>query len=296
MSLVGTQPVEELCGPGGNVVAEAAPCTAARGMVYLVGAGPGPADLLTVRAINRLQRADVLVYDRLIEPEVLALAPGHAQRIYVGKAAGDHAMPQQQIHAVLIEQARTGHQVVRLKGGDPQLFGRGGEEVQALQHAGISFEVVPGISAANGSAATTGIPLTHRDMAHSCSFLPGHLADERQSLDWVALARPAQTRVFYMGISRLASIARQLIAHGLPPATPAAIVYDGTRKQQQVLACGLATLVRTSTPARDSRPGLLIVGETVALSPYFNENYAEEFWDVAIRSGPGAAHIHSTRG
>lgn len=246
----------------------------ASGMVYLVGAGPGPADLLTLRAMNRLQRADVLVYDRLIEPEVLGLAPGHAQRIYVGKASGDHVMPQQQIHAVLIERARAGHQVVRLKGGDPQLFGRGGEEVQALQQAGIAFEVVPGISAANGCAATAGIPLTHRDMAHSCSFLPGHLADGQQSLDWAALARPGQTRVFYMGVARLASIAQHLVEHGLPPETPAAIVYDGTRSQQWVLACDLATLVRR-TPARESRPGLLIIGETVALSPHFNENHAD---------------------
>lgn len=244
------------------------------GMVYLVGAGPGPADLLTVRAVNRLQRAEVLVYDRLIEPEVLELAPCHAQRIYVGKAVGDHAMPQPQIHAVLIEHARAGRSVVRLKGGDPQLFGRGGEEAQALRRAGIAFEVVPGISAANGCAATAGIPLTHRAMAHSCSFLPGHLADEQQSLDWAVLARPGQTRVFYMGVARLASIARQLIDHGLPPATPAAIVYDGTRPQQQVLACGLATLVRR-VPVREARPGLLIVGETVALSPHFHENHAD---------------------
>ena len=253
------------------MVAEAVPN--ALGMVYLVGAGPGPADLLTVRAMNRLQRADVLVYDRLIEPEVMALAPSHAQRIYVGKAAGDHAMPQQQIHNVLITQARAGRSVVRLKGGDPQLFGRGGEEAQALRQAGIAFEVVPGISAANGCAATAGIPLTHRDMAHSCSFLPGHLADEQQSLDWAALARPGQTRVFYMGVARLTSIAQKLIEHGLPPETPAAIVYDGTRSQQQVLACGLATLVR-QTPARELRPGLLIIGETVALSPYFNTHHA----------------------
>lgn len=256
------------------MAAETRPGDSASGMVYLVGAGPGPADLLTLRAMNRLQRADVLVYDRLIEPDVLALAPRHAQRIYVGKAAGDHVMPQRQIHAVLIEQARAGRQVVRLKGGDPQLFGRGGEEVQALQQAGIAFEVVPGISAANGCAASAGIPLTHRDLAHSCSFLPGHLADERQSLDWAALARPGQTRVFYMGVDRLASIAQQLIGHGLPPGTPAAIVYDGTRSQQWVLACGLAALVR-KTPARDSRPGLLIIGETVALSPHFREHHAD---------------------
>ena len=248
--------------------APATPSTPRCGMVYLVGAGPGPADLLTVRALNRLQTADVLVYDRLIEPEVLALAPAQALRIYAGKASGDHVMPQAQIHAVLIEQARAGHRVVRLKGGDPQLFGRGGEEVQALQEAGIAFEVVPGISAANGCAATAGIPLTHRNMAHSCSFLPGHLADEHTTLDWAALAKPGQTRVFYMGVARLASIAQHLIEHGLPPDTPAAIVYDGARPQQWVLACGLSALVR-QVPERELRPGLLIVGDTVALSPHF---------------------------
>lgn len=244
------------------------------GMVYLVGAGPGPADLLTVRAMNRLQRADVLVYDRLIEPQVLALAPQQALRIYVGKASGDHVMPQEQIHEVLIEHARAGRHVVRLKGGDPHLFGRGGEEVQALQAAGIAFEVVPGISAANGCAATAGIPLTHRDMAHSCSFLPGHLAHEDQTLDWDALARPGQTRVFYMGVARLASIADKLVAHGMSPDTPAAIIYDGTRSQQWVLACGLATLVE-KTPAREARPGLLIIGETVALSPHYKADHAD---------------------
>lgn len=247
------------------------------GMVYLVGAGPGPVDLLTLRAVDRLRRAQVLVYDRLIEDEVLALAPEKALRIYVGKASGNHAMPQQQIHEVLIEHARAGRQVVRLKGGDPQLFGRGGEEVQALEQAGLLFEVVPGISAANGCAATAGIPLTHRGMAHGCTFLPGHLADEAQSLDWPALARPGQTRVFYMGVARLPLIARQLMAHGLSPRTPAAIVYDGTRRQQQVVARPLDTLMQLheaqhgtqSDALRVPRPGLLIVGETVALSAHF---------------------------
>lgn len=244
------------------------PAEGARGMVSLVGAGPGPADLLALRAVDRLQRAEVLVYDRLIEPEVLALAPARAQRIYAGKTAGNHAMAQEQIHAVLIEHARAGRRVVRLKGGDPHVFGRGGEEVQALQRADVAFEVVPGITAAHGCAASAGIPLTHRGLAHSCSFLPGHLADERRSLDWAALSRPAQTRVFYMGVARLEAIAQQLIGHGLPPDTPSAIVYDGARSRQRVLACGLEKLVqRAGVPG--PRPGLLIVGETVTLSPHF---------------------------
>jgi len=240
------------------------------GMVHIVGAGPGPADLLTVRALNRIQRADVVVHDRLIDAEVLALIPPQAERIYVGKASGHHVMSQKQIHAVLIEQARKGRRVVRLKGGDPHVFGRGGEEVQALQAAGLSFEVVPGVSAANGCAAAAGIPLTHRDLAHSCTFLSGHLAEGSIDFefDWAALARPRQTRVFYMGVERIATIARQLIAHGLAPDTPAAIVQDGTRAGQHVLACGLTALVARA-PAYGPRPGLLVIGETVSLSPHF---------------------------
>ena len=238
------------------------------GMVHIVGAGPGPADLLTLRALDRIRRAEVVVHDRLIDAEVLALIPPRAERIYVGKASGHHVMSQAQIHAVLIEQARKGRRVVRLKGGDPHVFGRGGEEVQALQAAGLSFEVVPGVSAANGCAAAAGIPLTHRDLAHSCTFLSGHLAEGSTDFDWAALARPRQTRVFYMGVERIATIARQLIAHGLAPDTPAAIVQDGTRAGQSVLATGLTALVARA-PAYGPRPGLLVIGETVGLSPHF---------------------------
>lgn len=237
-------------------------------MVHVVGAGPGPADLLTLRALDRIQRADVVVHDRLIAPEVLALVSGNTVRIDVGKASGHHVMPQDDIHAVLIEQARKGRRVVRLKGGDPHVFGRGGEEVQALQAAGLAFEVVPGVSAANGCAAAAGIPLTHRELAHSCTFLPGHLANDNTNLDWDALARPRQTRVFYMGVQRIGLIASQLVAHGLAPDTPAAIVQDGTRDTQHVLATGLATLVEQAPPY-GPRPALLIIGETVALSPHF---------------------------
>ena len=239
-----------------------------RGMVHIIGAGPGPADLLTLRALQRIEAAEVVVHDRLIAAEVLARVPARAQRIYVGKASGDHAMSQAAIHAVLIEQARAGRRVVRLKGGDPFVFGRGGEEVQALQEAGIAFEVVPGVTAATGCASAAGIPLTHREMAHSCVFLPGHLADDQTRLDWAALARPGQTRVFYMGVARLASIAQSLIEHGLSPETPAAIVQDGTRDGQVVLAMELHALVRNA-PAYGPRPGLLIIGETVRLSPHY---------------------------
>ncbi|MFP5463337.1 MAG: uroporphyrinogen-III C-methyltransferase [Gammaproteobacteria bacterium] len=238
------------------------------GIIHIVGAGPGPSDLLTLRALDRIQRAEVVVHDRLIAPDVLALIPTQARRVYVGKASGRHVMSQQHIHALLIEQARQGRRVVRLKGGDPFMFGRGGEEVQALQEAGLAFEVVPGITAANGCASTAGIPLTHRDLAHSCTFLPGHLAEGSTELDWHALAHPRQTRVFYMGVERVAAIARQLIAHGLAPDTPAAIVLDGTRQTQTVQATGLAALARQA-PAYGQKPGLLLIGETVALSSHY---------------------------
>lgn len=241
------------------------------GFVSIVGAGPGPADLMTLRAVERLQRAEVVVYDRLITPEVMALVPAAAQGIYVGKALGNHSVPQEQINALLVEHAHLGRRVVRLKGGDPYVFGRGGEEVQALQAAGISFEVVPGVTAASGCSAAAGIPLTHRDLAGTCVFLPGQLADDDVTHDWAALARPGQTRVFYMGVQRLAQIAHQLIKHGLAPDTPAAIVRDGSRASQTVIATGLRNLVARA-PGYGPQPGLLIIGETVQLSPDYRAN------------------------
>lgn len=240
--------------------------TSGSGFVSIVGAGPGPVDLMTMRALDRLQRAEIVVHDRLITPEVLAMIPTTALRLYVGKALGNHSVPQEKIHVLLVQHARLGKRVVRLKGGDPYVFGRGGEEVQALQAEGISFEVVPGVTSASGCAAAAGIPLTHRDLAGSCVFLPGHLADDNASHDWAALARPGQTRVFYMGVQRLVQIAHQLIAHGLAPDTPAAIVRDGTRATQTVVATGLSHLVALAPPY-GPQPGLLIIGETVQLSP-----------------------------
>ena len=238
------------------------------GQVAIVGAGPGPVDLMTLRALDRLQRAEVVVHDRLISAEILDRISPTAQRVYVGKALGHHSVPQEGIHDLLIAHARAGRRVVRLKGGDPYVFGRGGEEVQALQAEGIAFEVVPGVTAASGCSAAAGIPLTHRDFAASCVFLPGHLADDEATHDWRALARHGQTRVFYMGIQRLPHIAERLIAHGLSPDTPAAIVRDGTRPSQTVLACRLSRLVKQA-PAYGPQPGLLIIGETVQLSPHF---------------------------
>ena len=244
--------------------------TPAAGSVCIVGAGPGPADLMTLRALNRLKQAQVVVHDRLIAEDVLALIPAAARRVYVGKALGHHAVPQEEIHDLLVGHARQGLRVVRLKGGDPYVFGRGGEEVLALQAAGIAIEVVPGVTAASGCSAAAGIPLTHRQLAASCVFLPGHLADDQASHDWQALAGAGQTRVFYMGVQRLAQIAQALIAHGLPPDTPAAIVQDGARPTQSVLAHPLRRLVEIAPPY-GPRPGLLIIGETVRLSPSFEE-------------------------
>lgn len=238
------------------------------GLVSLVGAGPGAVDLLTLRALNRIQRAEVVVHDRLIGADIMALIPAGAQRIYVGKAARNHAVAQAKIEDLLIQQARLGKRVVRLKGGDPFVFGRGGEEVQALEAARIPFEVIPGVTAATGCSAAAGIPLTHRNMASSCVFLSGHLADESREPDWRALAQPGQTRIFYMGVERLAHIAQRLIAYGLPASTPAAVVQDGTHASQSVLAMELQSLVQCA-PAYGPRPGLLIIGETVALSPHY---------------------------
>ena len=271
-------------GAGPNVAA-AKPA----GTVHIVGAGPGPADLLTLRALDRIQRADVVIHDRLIGADVLALVPAQAERICVGKARGEHLVEQNDIHRLLVEHASRGRRVVRLKGGDPFIFGRGGEEVQALQAARLTFEVVPGVSASNGCAATAGIPLTHRELAHSCTFLSGHLAEGNVETsghyDWTALARPNQTRVFYMGVAHIGAIARMLVAHGLPPETPAAVVQDGTRPTQQVWAMGLSSLVEHA-PAYGPRPGLLIIGETVALSPHFQGGRAS-----SPESAPGPRYF-----
>lgn len=258
------------------------------GMVSIVGAGPGAADLLTLRAYCRLQQADVVVHDRLIDYTVLALIPAHAERFYAGKAAGDHYLTQDAIHALLIEQAQQGKHVVRLKGGDPYIFGRGGEEVHALATEGIATEVVPGITAAQGCAIVAGIPLTHRDFASSCIFLPGHLAESKQNngdkesdiahdfyqLRWSNLVQPNQTLVFYMAIRRIQVIAQQLIAHGLPASTPAAIVQDGTRSTQAIWAAPLSQLVEQA-PDYSSHPGLFIVGQVVQLSPVFQPTHSK---------------------
>ncbi|HOL36447.1 MAG TPA: uroporphyrinogen-III C-methyltransferase [Rubrivivax sp.] len=237
----------------------------ARGIVHLVGAGPGDTELLTLRAARLLERADVVVYDHLVGAGVLALVGAQAERIYVGKQRADHRVPQPQINTLLVALAREGRTVVRLKGGDPFVFGRGGEELQALAAAGVRFEVVPGITAACGVTAYAGIPLTHRDCAQSCTFVTGHLKDGSCNLDWPALARPRQTVVIYMGLAGLPTICAQLAAHGLGADWPAAVIGSGTLAQQRVVAGTLGTLPALVADAALTAPCLTIVGEVVRL-------------------------------
>ncbi len=235
------------------------------GKVYLVGAGPGDPELLTVKAARLLASADVVVIDHLVSPPVLALIGPQAERIHAGKQRNHHTLRQHEINALLVTLARQGRQVVRLKGGDPFVFGRGGEEMQELVAAGIEFEVVPGITAACGVSAYAGIPLTHRDHAQSCTLVTGHLKDGSAELDWAGLARPRQTVVIYMGLTALAQICSKLIEHGLAPTHPAAVVQQGTTAAQRVVTGTLADLPQRVAEAGLESPCLTIVGEVVKL-------------------------------
>ncbi len=236
------------------------------GMVHLVGAGPGDPDLLTLKAHRLLQCADVVVYDRLVSAEVLAMARRDAERVYVGKRRANHCVPQDEINDRLVAMARAGKSVVRLKGGDPFVFGRGGEEVEALVEAGVAVEVVPGITAALGCAATAGIPLTHRDHAQACVFVTGHLKDGSVDLDWQTLARPRQTVVIYMGVNALSMISSQLVAHGLPLSTPVALIENGTTDRERRVVGTLSNIERQANKAGLDGPTLCVVGEVVGLA------------------------------
>jgi uroporphyrin-III C-methyltransferase / precorrin-2 dehydrogenase / sirohydrochlorin ferrochelatase len=236
------------------------------GGVVLVGAGPGDPGLLTLRALRALQNADVILHDRLVSAEVLDLARRDAERINVGKTAGSAQISQDEINALLVQLAQQGKRVCRLKGGDPFIFGRGGEELEALAAAGVRFEVVPGVTAAAGCAAYAGIPLTHRDHAQSLVFVTGHVkAEGDDALDWNQLARPAQTVVFYMGLGSLGQILQRLREHGAPESRAAAVVEQGTRATQRVVTGTLADLARKANEEGVQSPALLIVGEVTRL-------------------------------
>jgi uroporphyrin-III C-methyltransferase / precorrin-2 dehydrogenase / sirohydrochlorin ferrochelatase len=238
-----------------------------RGEVALVGAGPGDPGLLTLRALRAMQNADVVLYDRLVSAPILELCRRDAELISVGKAAGCAPIPQAQINSLLIEHARAGKRVVRLKGGDPFIFGRGGEELEALAAHGIRYEVVPGVTAAVGCAAYAGIPLTHREFAQTLTFVTGHHKADGSAgdLDWAALAKPGHTVVFYMGMQTLPNIVARLLAHGATPSLPAAVIEHGTQASQRVVAGTLADLQSRVAEAQITSPALLIVGEVTRL-------------------------------
>jgi uroporphyrin-III C-methyltransferase/precorrin-2 dehydrogenase/sirohydrochlorin ferrochelatase len=241
--------------------------SAPRGMVYLVGAGPGAADLLTLRALRLLGEADVIVHDRLVSSEVLDLARRDADRIFVGKQRANHCMPQEEINALLVRLGREGKRVVRLKGGDPFIFGRGGEEAEALADAGIAYEVVPGVTAALACAAGAGIPLTHRDCARSVTFVTGHLKDGKLDLDFAALASHGQTLAFYMGLSTLPDLTTRLMRERLSPDTPAALIEAGGTSRQRTLFATLSELPFAAAGWSHAGPTLLVVGDCVARAP-----------------------------
>lgn len=241
--------------------------TQPRGLVSLVGAGPGDPELLTLKAYKRLQSAEVVLFDRLVSDEILAFIPAATQQFYVGKARSLHSVPQEGINQALVKWAKQGKRVVRLKGGDPFIFGRGGEELEALVAEQVSVEVIPGVTAASGCAAYAGIPLTHRDHAQSVRFVTGHLQQGECELDWDALARPGQTLVFYMGLGSVEVISRSLIDHGLLPETPLALIEQGTTRQQRTHIGSLCALPDAFLAGHIKPPTLLIVGRVVSLQP-----------------------------
>jgi uroporphyrin-III C-methyltransferase/precorrin-2 dehydrogenase/sirohydrochlorin ferrochelatase len=241
-----------------------------QGEVFLVGGGPGDPDLLTFRALRLMQQCDVCVYDKLVSPEVMELVRRDAELIYVGKSRDQHTMPQEEINELLAKLALQGKRVLRLKGGDPFIFGRGGEEIETLMAHGVPFQVVPGITAANGVSSYAGIPLTHRDYSQACLFITGHLKDGNLDLDWVSMSRPRQTVVIYMGLVGLAEICKKLIAHGVSANMPVAVVQQGTTQRQRVVIATLADLAEKVESAGMKPPCLTIIGEVVKLRDKLN--------------------------
>ncbi len=237
----------------------------ALGEVYLVGAGPGDPDLVTFRALRLMQKADVVLYDRLAGEGVMNLVRREAERIYVGKRPDNHELPQEEISALLVKLASAGKRVLRLKGGDPFMFGRGGEEIETLAEQGIPFQVCPGVTAATGAAAYAGIPLTHRDHAQACVFVTGHGKDGKIDLDWTALLQPRQTVAIYMGLRNLEALTREFVARGASADLPAAIVDNATRRGQRVVVGTLGTLAAKARAAELSGPSIVIVGTVVTL-------------------------------
>ena len=261
------------------------------GEVYLVGGGPGDPDLLTFRALRLMQRADVVVYDRLIGSPILELVRREAERIYVGKKRNQHAVPQDEISRMLVTLAREGKRVLRLKGGDPFIFGRGGEEIELLAAEGIPFQIVPGITAASGCASFAGIPLTHRDHAQACVFVTGHTKTGRLAADWASVLKPNQTVVIYMGLAFLGELMADFIAHGADPTLPVAVVENGTRPNQKVVTGTLATIADIVASSDIAGPALTIIGTVVSLRDklaWFNPPKAEDAAATAAFSAVAA--------